>query len=404
MNKKKSLDKWLNDLEVKHNKKIDLGLKRVNAVYHNLKLDKVAPVIISVAGTNGKGSTVAMVSAITQQSGYVVGEFTSPHIIKYNERIKINSTFVKDELIIDAFELIEKNLNGITLSYFEYSTLAAAIIFKQHKVDLAIFEVGLGGRLDSTNIIDADCAIITTISIDHTDWLGSTTESIAYEKAGIMRKSKPVIYGDINCPLSITSYAKRIGAKLILANNSEVYKPHKLNLKGEYQQKNANSAIVALTALSKQLNITDKNIKKGLLDVKLSGRLEILSTNPTVIIDVSHNEQAAQELSSWLKENPIQGDTIAVFAVLADKNAAKWFGYFQNIIDVWCVSEVENPRAMPVKELLEQLAEHASLITSFSTVQIAMDKAKKMAAPQDRIIVFGSFYTVSDALAPLKGS
>jgi dihydrofolate synthase/folylpolyglutamate synthase len=401
---KKSLKSWLNELEVNHSKKIDLGLKRVAAVFQNLNLAKIAPVIISVAGTNGKGSTVAMLSAIGQKAGYKVGEFTSPHILKYNERIKINSIAVSDEVITTAFELIEQNLNGISLSYFEYSTLAAAIVFKQEGVDIAVLEVGLGGRLDSTNVIDSDCAIITTISIDHTDWLGSTIDSIAFEKAGIMRKKKPVIYGDKKCPDSIVQHAKKCGANLILTGNSKFTQPFKLNIEGDYQQKNAKTAVVALKALNNKLYISDEDIKKGLLDIKLSGRLEVISTSPSIIIDVSHNEQAAQELSHWLQSNPIDGKTIAVFAVLADKNAGNWFTYFKDVIDVWCISEVENPRAMAVKELMVQLANSATLITSFPSVLDAMAKAKIMASSTDRILVFGSFYTVSDAMDSINNN
>ncbi len=404
MKKKKSLESWLKELEVNHSKKIDLGLERVAAVFRNLDLGKIAPVVISVAGTNGKGSTVSMISAIGQKAGYKVGEFTSPHILKYNERIKINSLAVADELIVSAFELIEQNLNGISLSYFEYSTLAAAIIFKQEGVDIAVLEVGLGGRLDSTNVIDSDCAVITTISIDHTDWLGSTIELIAYEKAGIMRKNKPAVYGDKNCPDSITQHAKKCGVDLILTENAKITQPFKLNIEGDCQQKNAKTAVVALKALNKELYISDKDIKEGLLAIKLSGRLELISINPSIIIDVSHNEQAAGELSQWLRTNPIEGKTIAVFAVLSDKNAANWFECFKDTIDIWCVSEVDNSRAMPVTDLITQLANSASLITSFASVKHAMTKAKIMASYKDRIIIFGSFYTVSDALDSLKYS
>ena len=210
-----SLAQWLERLETGHSKKIDLGLQRVKQVYENLAIAKIAPTIITVAGTNGKGSTVAILSAICQQAGYKVGEFTSPHLLKYNERIKINSQNASDEQIIAAFSMIEKACGNISLSYFEYATLAAAIIFKQQQVDIAILEVGLGGRLDSVNAIDTDCAVITTIDIDHCNWLGNTKEVIGYEKAGIMRTGKPAIYGDVNCPQSIIDYAKKIKAQLL---------------------------------------------------------------------------------------------------------------------------------------------------------------------------------------------
>ena len=392
------LNQWLTNLETKHNKKIDLSLERIDEVYKRLKIEKIAPVIITVAGTNGKGSTVAILSSICQQAGYKVGEFTSPHLMKFNERIKINSQLVTDKQIVDAFELIEQHLEKISLSYFEYALLAAAILFKKNMVDIAILEVGLGGRLDATNVIDADCAIITTISIDHTDWLGNTIEEIAFEKAGIVRKGKPVIYGDDNCPQSIINHAKLLNADLI-KNYDLKNLSFETNLIGEYQQKNINTAITALKSLSDLINISSKEIQKGLLSVELSGRLQVIKNNPKIIVDVSHNKQAAKELASWLKAHPINGQTIAVFAVLADKVAIEWLNYFNGVIDNWNISQVTSDRAMPTKEVLKALSNTALLITSHDTVAQAYMAAKQMANAKDRIIVFGSFYTVSEVLA-----
>jgi len=217
-----------------------------------------------------------------------------------------------------------------------------------------------------------------------------------------MRANKPAIYGDSNCPLSIINHAKECGAKLLLSDNIKNHQPFKLNIQGKYQQKNAKTAIMALQTLKAQLTISGDDIKSALQEVKLSGRLEIISTNPAVILDVSHNEQAAQSLSQWLQDNPIKGKTIAVFAVLTDKKAAQWFDYFSEIIDVWCVSQVESARAMPVPDLITQLANTASLISSFISVETAMNKAQLMALPEDRIVVFGSFYTVSEALSAIN--
>ena len=397
MTKKKSLKQWLDKLETGHNKKIDLGLTRVKSVYSHLQLDKIAPIIIAVAGTNGKGSTVAILSSICQQAGYKVGEFTSPHILKYNERFKINSQNVKDNQIVKAFEKIEENLNGISLSYFEFSTLAAAIIFKQQKVDVAIMEIGLGGRLDSVNAINSDCAIITTIDIDHTQWLGNNIEDIGFEKAGIMRSNKPVIYGDINCPQSIIGYAKKVNAQLIFAND-QAFNSLELNINGQYQQSNAKTAITALKSL-KQLSIGENDIVKGLKNIKLYARLQVISHNPELIVDVSHNKQAAKELALWLKQNPVKGKTIAVFAVLKDKNPIDWTEVFIDVIDIWCISTIDNPRAMSLNTLLKALARSATLITSHSSVKKALFAAESMTNPDDRIIVFGSFYTVGAALA-----
>lgn len=396
MTKNKSLNDWLTALETKHSKKIDLGLKRINQVYENLKLEKVSPTIITVAGTNGKGSTVAIISSICQKAGYKVGCFTSPHIQRYNERIKINDCEVGDDEIIDAFLKIEQNLNGISLSYFEYATLAALIVFKKQKVDISILEVGLGGRLDSVNVVDTDCAIITTIDIDHTDWLGEDIESIAFEKAGIMRKGKPVVYGDENCPKSIIKHAESIDAKLFQVEFSE--KVPSLNIKGDYQISNSKTAITALKVIEPSLLITEEHIRTGLQNIQLDGRLQVVSNNPEVIVDVSHNKQAAESLAEWLKNNPIEGKTFAIFAVLKDKMAMDWLHNFSGLIDVWCISEVESERAMPTNELLKVLADFANLIVSFQTVPKAMKAARTMSSKTDRIIVFGSFYTVSEVM------
>ncbi len=391
----KTLDQWLTRLETSHNKKIDLGLDRVKSVYQHLKLNKIAETVITVAGTNGKGSTVAILNSICQQSGLKVGAFTSPHLLKFNERISINGVDVSDDDIINAFEMIQDNLYGITLSYFEYATLAALIIFKKHKVDVALLEVGLGGRLDSVNVVDSDCAIITTIDIDHTEWLGDDIESIAYEKAGIMRPNKPVVYGDKNCPQSIIDYAHKIKAILKMANQD--IDSYETNLLGQYQQANIKTAITALKTLP--LPIQEAQIQAGLKNVKLSGRLQTISNEPEVIIDVSHNKQAAQSLAKWLKNNPIKGKTIAVFAVLEDKKVTEWLNEFDKLINVWCISQVDSIRTMKTNDLLNALSNTANLITSYENVSDAFSAAKAIAKPYERIIVFGSFYTVGEVLA-----
>ncbi|MFK8011754.1 MAG: bifunctional tetrahydrofolate synthase/dihydrofolate synthase [Marinicellaceae bacterium] len=391
----KSLQQWLNKLETSHNKKIDLGLTRVKTVYDNLKLEKVAPTIITVAGTNGKGSTVAILTSIIKQSGIKVGAFTSPHLVRFNERICIDNQEVSDKDIVAAFELIENHLNGVTLSYFEYATLAALIIFKQNKIDVAVLEVGLGGRLDSVNVVDADCAIITTVDIDHTEWLGNDIESIALEKAGIMRENKPVIYGDTDCPLTIIQHADDTGAQLILPDYPQ--QSFVTNLKGTYQQKNITTAITALNTLD--LLITENNIKQALVNVVLKGRLQVIAKDPVVILDVSHNHQAAIELSQWLDNNRIDGKTIAVFSVLNDKKVSQWLPLFKGNVDVWCVSEVKSHRTMKLNELVRFLADTATLITSYPEIKQAYKGAHLMANKNDRLLVFGSFYTVSEVLA-----
>jgi dihydrofolate synthase/folylpolyglutamate synthase len=394
--KKKSLKDWLSQLETKHNKKIDLGLTRVTQIYNNLQLNKIAETVITVAGTNGKGSTVAILSSLCKCADYKVGTFTSPHIINFNERIKINDIEVNDELIIGAFEKIENHLEAISLSYFEYATLAALIIFKQQKVDVAVLEVGLGGRLDSVNVVDTDCAIITTIDIDHTAWLGDNRELIGYEKAGIMRANKPIVFGDSDCPKSIVNYANEVKARLIYAVNEPIEVPE-LNIQGGYQRANAKTALVALNQCV-NLNINQAYILKALQNIKLQGRLQTISKNPTVIVDVSHNKQAAESLANWLHNNPIAGDTIAVFAVLADKEPMDWLSEFNQLVDVWCITSVDSERALPTQDLLLMLANCAQLITTFQSVTKALTAAKEIAKDGDRILVFGSFYTVSEVM------
>jgi len=397
----KTLADWLEKLENSHNKKIDLGLDRVRSVYHSLNLGKIAPTIITVAGTNGKGSTVAILSSICQKAGYKTGCFTSPHILKYNERIKVNDANCSDVEIIDAFEQIEKNLNGVTLSYFEYATLAALIIFKSQSVDVAILEVGLGGRLDSVNVVDTDCAIITTIDIDHVSWLGDNIESIGFEKAGIMRPGKPAIYGDQNCPNSIIKHAKSIGANLVFVG--EEITVGEINLQGDYQIKNARTAITALHELSNELTIRQEHIDEGLKHVQINGRLQKLQPNPEIIVDVSHNEQAAKSLLKWLSHHPVKGKTIAVFSVLADKNPKNWVHLFKDTIDMWFISQTISERAMPKQELLKTLSESAQLICSFNTISDAFTQAVNVVDNDDRVLVFGSFYTVSEAMNAYAG-
>lgn len=394
----KSLNEWLLSLETKHSKSIDLGLDRIQKVYQRCQLDKIAPLILTVAGTNGKGSTVAILYSIIRNCGYKVGDFTSPHLLQFNERIKINGVNVPDESIIEAFEIIEQHTYDLTLSYFEYAALAAMIVFKKNHVDVAVLEVGLGGRLDAVNVVDTDCAIITTIDIDHTDWLGNDIESIAYEKAGIMRTGKPAIYGDDHCPQSIIDHAQKIGADLKFSDITIIDNFNRPNIKGHYQLKNAATALTALDSVSDLLDVSEQGINKGLQNIELLARLQTLSHNPEIIIDVSHNQQAATSLNQWIEDNPCKGKNIAVFAVLDDKNVIQWLNLFEHTIDVWCISSVKSERAMPTKNLLTILSDFATVITSFQSVKSAYKNAKIIASPDDRIIVFGSFYTVTEVM------
>lgn len=403
-----SLNEWLQKL---NQEKIDYGLERIHDVYACLKLSSKLPLVMTIGGTNGKGSTSAIVSSLAQQTGAKVGMYTSPHLIQYNERIKINDIPVSDETIVKAFERIDEVRHKTELSYFEFSTLAALIIFVEASVDLIVLEVGLGGRLDATNVVDTDCAIITTVDIDHSSILGNDKESIAREKAGIIRSGKPTVYGDYVCPKAILKTVDALDSELLLlerdyklevADSGFHYSFQKIAvtvnqmcLKGVWQYKNAAAAITALIATG--FDLKEKHIQTGLQRIKLNGRLEVVNLQPQVILDVAHNLQSAQVLSQWLDDNKIEGKTRAVFSVLLDKQLADWIGFLTDSVDHWYISEIKgSSRAMTKSDLLMVLSERVKLISAFDDIQSAYQQAVENSDLNDRVIVFGSFYTLSE--------
>ena len=396
MHNKKTLDEWLSWQEQLMEETILLGLDRVQLVYQRLFPDGVPFFAITVAGTNGKGSTIAFIDSIYRDSKYKVGCSTSPHLINYNERYAIDGEIVNDEVIIKAFEAIEEKREGVSLTYFEFSTLAALIIFSEAAVDIAILEVGLGGRLDSVNVVDSDVSVITNIAIDHTDYLGDTRESIGTEKAGIMRTAKPCICGDQHPPNSVLAYAKKIDTPLTLVK--EQYKGE-IGLEGVHQKLNAAVAIKVIEAISDQFPVSKEMIKSGIKQVQIVARFEKINVgNKTVILDVAHNPAAVQTLVNTLSDSPME--TVAIFSALADKNIDDMIELASSNIRHWFLVPLSAARSIQI-EALEDKFDDSQETTVCVSMASAIEQALALKEIQ-RIVIFGSFYTVADASVILK--
>ncbi len=335
-----SLINWLNWQEGFHPRSIDLGLERAAGVFKALNPDAEKPPTLIVAGTNGKGSCIAFLEAIYRAQGYRVGAYTSPHILRYNERIKIDQQPVSDQLICQAFERIDIVRNNVSLSYFEFGTLAALDIFWRSGLDVQLLEVGLGGRLDAVNIIDSNVSLITSICIDHVDWLGETREAIGYEKAGIFRSGVPAIVGDLNPPESLINMAAERKTPLLRINHDYHYQIKQDSwdwfckgkkqrnylslptpaLKGEHQYRNASNVLMVLTEMEDCLPVNEQSIRQGLQNIQLSGRFQLIDGDIPVLLDVAHNPQAVRALRSYLDDS-FSGKRIhAVFSMMRDKD------------------------------------------------------------------------------------
>ena len=417
----KTLAEWLAHLESIHPKSIELGLMRVDEVRRRLDLAPDFPILV-VGGTNGKGSVCAMTESILHSAGYRVGCYTSPHLLCYNERVRIGKQQVGDEVLCASFEAIEKARGDISLTYFEFGTLAAMQLFAAHNVDVAILEVGLGGRLDAVNVFDADCAVVTSVDIDHTDYLGETREQIAYEKAGIFRAGRIAIFADGDMPCAIADHADKIGAHLWRIGRDYGFAAHQGQwdyrgsaserlalpypaLRGAFQLNNASAVLAALDALKDRLPVGMDAIRRGLNEVQLPGRFQFLPGRPQMILDVAHNPHAARSLAQNLAALPPAPHTFAVFAMLKDKDASGVVNALDPCIDTWLVAGIDAPRGATAQEMAEVL--HAAgvrgRIACFSCTAKALAHACNEAGENDRIIVFGSFYTVADAIACKSG-
>ena len=391
MQTKRTLDEWLTWQETLMEETIVLGLDRVKIVYDELFPNGVPFKVITIGGTNGKGSTIAFIDSIYEQSKYKIGRSTSPHLLKYNERFAIDGKEVSDAAIISAFELIEQKRDDITLTYFEFSTLATLIIFADARVDLALLEVGLGGRLDSVNVVDCNVSIITNIAIDHIEYLGDTREAIGHEKAGIMRNSIHCICGDQDPPLSLLNYAKEIDAPLTLIK--EGYQGE-IGLEGAHQRINAAVAIKAIEKLNYLFPVTNNMIVEGIRKAQIAARFQkIIIGDKTVILDVAHNPAAVETLVNTLLESPIE--TVAIFSALADKNIDDMIKLSSNSIKQWFLVPLSSERSIQLDALNDKFADSQT-----TTVCANMDSAINETLGLKnikRIVIFGSFYTIADA-------
>ncbi|NYF37463.1 bifunctional tetrahydrofolate synthase/dihydrofolate synthase [Stenotrophomonas sp. JAI102] len=414
-----TLSDWLSYIEQQHPATIDMGLDRVRTVAQAMGLGAPAERSIVVGGTNGKGSTVAFIEAIARAAGWKVGAYTSPHLLRYNERVRIDGEDASDEALMAAFNAIEDARGDTTLTYFEYGTLAALHLFAQAGLDLAVLEVGLGGRLDAVNIVDSDVAVITTVDIDHSDWLGEDREAIGTEKAGIIRGWKPVILGEIDPPSSVLARAYLVGANAIRGGSDffaddidgerwrwrdvgfRLELPYP-TLRGPIQRANAATAIAALRALDRPLPRTA--FIQGVAAARIRGRLQAFDRDGVeVLVDVGHNPQAARELAGALKAARVAGSsTLAVFAALQDKDAAGVVDALADQVQQWHLAGLAGARAQSAGELQARLDGTAAAgATLHATVADALQHALQQAKAGDRLLVFGSFHTAAEALQTL---
>jgi dihydrofolate synthase/folylpolyglutamate synthase len=411
----KTLADWLTYLESLHPKTIALGLERVAQVKQRLNLQPNFPIII-VGGTNGKGSVCAMLESILHAAGYRVGCYTSPHLLDYNERVRVSKHQANDAELCAAFKKIERVREDISLTYFEFGTLAAMQMFTEQKVDVAILEVGLGGRLDAVNIFDADCAIVTSIDIDHVDYLGDTREKIAFEKAGIFRAGKVAIFGDTDVPQAIRTQAEKVGAELWCIGSEFGFTSHQGQwdfrgkkasrsalpfpaLRGAYQLNNASAVLAALDVLKGKLPVGMDAVRRGLVEVTLSARFQMLPGKPTLILDVAHNPHAARSLAKNLAGLPPSSRTYAVCAMLKDKDMAGVVEALKPQVDVWLVAGIDAPRGATADELARVLANaQVAEVVRFPTITEALHHACNQAGENDRILALGSFYTVAEVM------
>lgn len=408
---------WLAWQEQSHPRPIDLGLERVAGVYRQLAAADRIPTI-TVAGTNGKGSCVAYLEAIYLAQGYKVGAYTSPHILQYNERIRINGQPAFDEAICRSFARIDQARGDTSLSYFEFGTLAALDIFDRERVDVRILEVGLGGRLDAVNIVDPDVAIVTTIAIDHVDWLGNTEEAIGREKAGIFRPNTPAIIGDSQVPASLLETAREKQAEILQIGQAFSYQKQRETwdwlageqrltglpwpaLKGEHQYRNAAAVVMAVMRLQKRLPVQESAIGQGLQQVRLQGRFQLIPGDKPVLLDVGHNPQAVQTLLDYLKNCFPNVKIHAVFAMMKDKDIPAVVAMMRERVSHWYLAPLKNPRAAPVDQLMACFAQLSmnNVNRGYPDFSAALQDARSKAGDGEMILIFGSFFLVSEYLS-----
>ena len=418
MTRPSSLADWLVYLETLHPKAIALGLDRVRDVLARLDAPVDCPVI-TVGGTNGKGSTCAMLESIYRCAGYSTGLYSSPHLLRYNERVRMRGAEVGDDALVPSFNAVEDARGDVPLTYFEFGTLAALWLFARERLDVLVLEVGLGGRLDAVNVIDADVSIITSVDIDHVDYLGPTREDIGREKAGIFRRGRPAICGDRHPPATVEEVAHDVGARLLVIGRDYDFTDERSQwrfrgprhdryglpvpaLRGGYQLANASTALAAIDLLYDRLPVSAQSIREGLLTVVLPGRFQVLPGRPTVVLDVAHNPHAARALAGALGAMGFHPQTFAVCAMLADKDVRGVVDALRSRIDRWFVAGLPGARGGgpdTMRNALVAAGIDDVAISAHEDVATAFRAAREAASEADRIVVFGSFLTVAAALA-----
>ena len=420
---KRSLAEWLDYQQSVHPRSIELGLDRVREVWRRMGQPRPAPIVITVAGTNGKGSTVAFLEAMLAGAGKRVGSYTSPHLLRYNERVRVCGRDASDADLVAAFERIEAARGDIALTYFEFGTLAALWIFAASRLDVAVLEVGLGGRLDAVNIVDSDAAVITTVDLDHQDWLGNDRDSIGREKAGIARDGRPAVIGMADPPPGLLDEVLRIGAHVVRAGRdfdatsrgqawrwrmgtTQLDLPLP-TLSAPCQIDNAAAAIAALSSLRDRIDWNPQAVADGVRDARVAARLQhfLCAGRADIFIDVAHNPQAARSLARWLSRNAVTGRTIAVFGALDDKDVAGIVAPFGALIDEWELAALDgcSPRGLAATALQSRFAAAApaAACSLHGDPEAALASARARARPGDRIVAFGSFYVAAAVLAAM---
>lgn len=417
----RTLAEWLTYQERTHALSIDLGLHRVRAVWEALGSPRPAPIVITVGGTNGKGSTVALMEGMLRAAGYRVGCYTSPHITLYNERIRLDGVDAPDELLVASFERIEQARGAVPQTYFEFGTLAAIDLMSRASLDVALLEVGLGGRLDAVNIIDADVCVVTTIDLDHQEWLGGDRDVIGREKAGIARADRPAIVGEREPPAGLLETLATLGARVIRAGIDYMATPAGEGawtwthadgtrfdlplpaLEAPVQRDNAATAIAAIHSLGDRLRVPEDALALALRQVRVPGRLQQVAKRPLTLVDVAHNPQAARALADWLDQHPGRGRLMAVYGALSDKDVGGVMHALGGRVSEWFLAglDADTPRGLTAAELVASLertlpdAAHAS----FDNVKSAWAAARAAAGEDDTLLLFGSFFVAGAALA-----
>ena len=419
----RSLGEWLAYLEQLPPSAIDMGLERSQKVLARLQLGKLAPRVVTVTGTNGKGSTCAFIASMLRAQGLKVGVYSSPHLLRYNERVLIDGQEASDERLCQAFAAVEAARGEISLTYFEMGTLAAFWLFQQSALDAVVLEVGLGGRLDTVNVVDADLALVTSIGVDHVDYLGDTRELVAFEKAGIFRAGKPALCGDLDPPQPLLDKACDLAAPLFLrgrdfdlASAEGVWHWRGINADGvkielrdlpllDLPMENATLALQAYLLMD--LPWDAGQLRQALLDTRITGRLDRRTLSwqgkqVELLLDVGHNPHAAQYLARRLAARPPQGRRLAVFGLLADKDLDGVIAPLRELVDDWAVAPLDTPRTRAASELAEALTNLGASVRSYAGVDAALEGQCAQATADDQILLFGSFFCVAEALEWLE--